>query len=175
MACRPTRSMRFQRIAKKPGRLWAAAAAQAFMSDDAGSTWTIHGKPLPDAGLAVRGLAVSEDGKILVAGTHRGVFRSTDGAQTWNQVESTLPVHLESGFLIRDPGDPATLYAGFSLSPYGEMWRRAEQGGSLLAQLDPVSLAGGLAFLVFLIVIGLVATRWLVRRSRGTDMAARLR
>ena len=103
------------------------------------------------------------------------MFRSIDGGQTWNQVESTLPVHLESGSLIRDPHDPATLYAGFSLSPYGEMWRRAEQGGSLLAQLDPVSLAGGLAFLVFLIVIGIATTRWLVRRFRGPDVAARLR
>ena len=86
-----------------------------------------------------------------------------------------MPVHLESGLLMRDPHDSSTLYAGFSLGPYEEMWRRAEQGGSLLAHLDPVSLAGGLAFLVFLIVIGIVATLWLVRRYRGADAASRLR
>jgi len=159
----------------KAGRLWATAAAQVFLSDDAGSTWTSYGKPLADAGISVRGLAVSEDAGILLLATHRGMFRSIDRAQTWNQVESTLPVHLESGLLMRDPQDPATLYAGFSLSPYEEMWRRAEQGGSLLAQLDPVSIAGGLAFLVFLIVIGIIATRWLVRRYRGVDAAPRLR
>ena len=102
------------------------------------------------------------------------MFRSTDGGQTWNQVESTLPVHLESGPLKRDPRDPATLYAGFSLSPYTEMWRRAEQGGSLLAQLDPVSLAGGLAFLVFIVVVGIFATRWLLQHYRGGDGVSRI-
>jgi hypothetical protein len=102
-------------------------------------------------------------------------LRSTDGGQSWAQVESTLPVHLESGLLLRDPHDTATLYAGFSLTPYGEMWRRAEQGGSLLAQLDPVSLAGGLAFLVFLVVIGILVTRWLLRRHRDTDVTPRYR
>ena len=160
---------------RKAGRLWAAAAAQVFLSDDAGSTWTKYGKPMADAGISVRGLAVSEDAGILLLATHRGMFRSGDRAQTWNQVESTLPVHLESGMLMRDPHDPHTLYAGFSLSPYEEMWRRAEQGGSLLARLDPVSLAGGLAFLVFLIFIGIMATRWLVRRYRGVDAVPRLR
>ena len=160
---------------QKPSRLSSAAAGQVYVSDDAGLKWTSLGKPLPDEGVSIRGLAVSADEKILVVATHRGMFRSIDSGQTWNQVESTLPVHLESGSLIRDPNDPATLYAGFSLSPYGEMWRRAERGGSLLAQLDPVSLAGGLAFLVFLIVIGIATTRWLVRRFRGPDVAARLR
>ena len=159
----------------KTARLWAAGAAQVFLSDDAGSTWTGYGKPMADAGISVRGLAVSEDGGILLLATHRGMFRSVDRAQTWNQVESTLPVHLESGLLMRDPHDPFTLYAGFSLGPYEEMWRRAEQGGSLLARLDPLSLAGGLAFLVFLIVIGIIATQWLVRRYRGVDAASRLR
>ena len=158
----------------KTGRLWAAAAAQVFLSDDAGSTWTKYGKPMADAGISVRGLVVSEDARILLLATHRGMFRSTDRAQTWNQIESTLPVHLESGLLLRDPQDPSTLYAGFSLSPYEETWRRAEQGGSLLAHLDPVSLAGGLAFLVFLIFIGIFATRWLARRYRGVDAAPRL-
>ena len=160
---------------QKAGRLWNVAAAQVFVSDDAGATWTAHGQPLPEPGTSVRGLAVSGDGKILVLGTHRGVLRSTDGGQSWSQVESTLPVHLESGLLLRDPHDAATLYAGFSLSPYGEMWRRAEQGSSLLAQLDPVSLAGGLAFLVLLVVIGILVTRWLLRRYRDTDVTPRFR
>ena len=160
---------------QKAGRLWAAAAAQVFMSDDAGVKWAAYGRPLTDPGTMVRGLAVSADGKILVLSTHRGVLRSTDSGQSWNQVESTLPVHLESGLLLRDPHDAATLYAGFSLSPYGEMWRRAEQGGSLLAQLDPVSLAGGLAFLVLLVVTGILFTRWLLRRYRDADAAPRFR
>jgi photosystem II stability/assembly factor-like uncharacterized protein len=160
---------------QKAGRLWSAAAAQVFVSDDAGTTWSAYGRPLPEPGTLVRGLAVSGDAKILVLSTHRGVLRSTDSGQNWTQVESTLPVHLESGLLMRDPRDASTLYAGFSLSPYGEMWRRAEQGGSLLAQLDPVSLAGGLAFLVLLVVLGILVTRWLLRRDRSADVAPRIR
>jgi photosystem II stability/assembly factor-like uncharacterized protein len=161
--------------AKKAGRLWSAASAQVFASDDAGTTWKAYGRPLPEPGTSVRGLAVSEDAKILVLATHRGALRSTDSGQNWTQVESTLPVHLESGLLVRDPHDPITLYAGFSLTPYAEMWRRAEQGGSLLSQLDPVSLAGGLAFLVFLLVVGILCTRWLLRRYRDADVSPRFR
>jgi len=160
---------------KKATRLWAVASAQVFVSDDAGATWTAYGKALPDPGISVRGIAVSEDAKTLVLATHRGVMRSSDRADSWVQVESTLPVHLESGLLLRDPHDSPTLYAGFSLTPYSEMWRRAEQGGSLLAQLDPISLAGGLAFLVTLLVVGVLATRWLLRRHRDTGTAPRLR
>jgi photosystem II stability/assembly factor-like uncharacterized protein len=160
---------------KKAGRLWSTAAAQVYVSDDAGRKWTAYGRPLTDPGTMVRGLVASDDGKILVLSTHRGVLRSVDGGQNWAQVESTLPVHLESGLLMRDPHDAATLYAGFSLSPYGEMWRRAEQGGSLLAQLDPISLAGGLAFLIFLLVASLLATRWLLRRYRDADASPRFR
>lgn len=160
---------------QKAGRLWNVAAAQVFVSDDTGATWRPHGRPLPEPGTLVRGLAVSEDGKTLVLSTHRGVLRSTDAGQSWTQVESTLPVHLEAGLLLHDPHDAATLYAGFSLTPYGEMWRRAEQGGSLLAQLDPISLAGGLAFLLMLLVIGILGTRWLLRRFRDADVTPRFR
>jgi hypothetical protein len=110
---------------------------------------------------------VSDDAKILVLATHRGLLRSVDAGKNWVQVESTLPVHLETGLLLRDPHDPATLYAGFSLTPYAEMRRRAGQGAALLAQLDPISLAGGAAFLALLGVAGIVFARWLIRRSRA--------
>jgi len=159
----------------RAGRLWSIAADQVFVSDDAGGNWKAHGRPLPEKATAVRGIAVDDGGKVIVLSTHRGVLRSVDGGQSWVQIEGTLPVHLEAGPLLRDRHDAATLYAGFSLSPYGEMWRRAEQGGSLLAHLDPLSLAGGLAFLVLLLVLGIVATRWLSRRYRNGDATPRLR
>jgi photosystem II stability/assembly factor-like uncharacterized protein len=159
---------------QKPGRLWTIAAAKIFMSDDAGRNWSPHGGSLPEPGTLVRGLVVSANAQIFVLSTHRGVLRSTDGGYNWNQVESTLPVHLESGLLLRDPHDSSTLYAGFSLSPYGEMWRRAEHGSSPISRLDPVSLAGGLAFLVFVAFLGILLTRWLLRRSRGDNIEPHL-
>jgi hypothetical protein len=86
----------------------------------------------------------------------------------WKLVEGNLPVHLEAGPLIRDPHDAATLYAGFSLTPYGEVWRRAEQGSNLLSQIDPISLAGGAAFLCLLVVGGVLVVRSLAR-ARAVD------
>ncbi|HWH46419.1 MAG TPA: hypothetical protein VN664_01370 [Burkholderiales bacterium] len=157
---------------KRSGRLWSVAADQVFVSDDAGGTWKAHGRPLPEKDTSVRGLAVAEEGSIIVLSTHRGVLRSADGGQSWVQIEGTLPVHLEAGPLVRDRHDAATLYAGFSLTPYAEMWRRAEQGGSLLSQLDTLSLAGGLAFLILLLVLGIMATRWLSRRFGDTPSVA---
>ncbi|HEY5930984.1 MAG TPA: sialidase family protein [Burkholderiales bacterium] len=144
-------------------RLWGFAADQVFVSDDLGGSWKPHGQPLADPGTSVRGIAASADGKIIVLSTHRGAWRSKDDGTSWYQIESNLPVHLESGMLIRDPREAATLYAGFSLNSYGEMYRVAEQGGSTLAHLDPFSLAGAGAFLVLLIVLGSLSVRWLAR------------
>lgn len=144
-------------------RLWSFAADQVFVSDDLGASWKPHGQPLTDRGTSVRGIAASADGRVIVLSTHRGAWRSKDGGVTWYQVESNLPVHLESGLLMRDPREASTLYAGFSLNSYGEMYRLAEHGGSTLAHLDPYSLAGAAAFLVLLIVAGSLSVRWLAR------------
>lgn len=145
--------------------LWSAAAGRLYVSGDQGQTWTPQGEPLPEAGISIRGIGVSGDGDRIVLATHRGLYRSTDAGHHWGLIESNLPVHLEAGPLVRDPTDPDTLYAGFSLTPYGEIWRRAEQGTSLLALVDPVSLAGGAAFLALLLAAGLLLVRKLMRLS----------
>jgi hypothetical protein len=97
------------------------------LQQDSGATWQAVGQPLAETGTSVRGIAVSSDGRTVVLTTHRGVQRSLDGGNSWKQVEGNLPVHLEAGPLLRDPHDAATLYAGFSLTPYGEVWRRADE------------------------------------------------
>lgn len=144
-------------------KLWVAASDQIYASDDLGMSWKPVGKVLPESGTAIRGIAVADGGKIIVLSTHRGVLRSTDSGKAWLLVEGNLPVHLEAGLLVRDPHDAGTLYAGFSLAPYTEVWRRASGGANLLTHLDPVSLAGGAALLVLLIVLGSVGVRWLNR------------
>jgi hypothetical protein len=48
--------------------------------------------------------------------------------------------------------------------PYGELWRRALEGGNLLSRVDPISLAGALAFLLLLVIAGGLGARWLFRR-----------
>lgn len=151
------------RDAANKDRLWAFAADQVFVSDDLGAAWTRHGQPMQESGTSVRGIEASADGKLIVLTTHRGAWRSKDGGASWYQIESNLPVHLEAGPLRRDAHEASTLYSGFSLQPYGEMYRVAEQGGSSLSHLDPFSLAGAGAFLVLLIVLGSLSVRWLYR------------
>lgn len=145
------------------GGLWAAVQDRIYASSDGGATWGPVGNPLPERNTTIRGIAAADAGKILVLTTHRGVMRSIDAGKAWSIVEGTLPVHLEAGPLIRDPHDAATMFAGFSLTPYSEVWRRASGGANLMAQLDPVSLAGALAFLILLVVSGSFGVRWLVR------------
>jgi photosystem II stability/assembly factor-like uncharacterized protein len=145
------------------GKLWVAAADHVFVSEDYGVSWNPLGRPFPERDTSIRGIVVADKGRTIVLATHRGVLRSADSGQAWVLVEGNLPVHLEAGPLVRDPHDANTLYVGFSLAPYTEMWRRARGGANLLAQLDPVSLAGGAALLALLIVLGGFGVRWLIR------------
>jgi len=154
-------------------RLWSVAADQLYMSDDAGASWHAVGAPLPGPGISVRGIAATQNGDIIALTTHRGLLRSADGGKTWGQVEGTLPVHLEAGPLMIDPHDSTTLYVGFALSPYPDIWRRAEEGSNLLSQADPVSLAGGAASLMLLIIGGWLAAKKLSRLYHQ-DGASRL-
>ena len=107
----------------------------------------------------MRGIAADAAGTTVVLTTHRGLYRTADGGQSWRFLEGNLPVHLEARPLVRDPSHALTLYAGYALMPYSELWRRALEGSNLLSRVDPVSLAGALAFLL------LLAHRGRARRS----------
>jgi photosystem II stability/assembly factor-like uncharacterized protein len=148
-----------------PGRLWVAADDRLYSSDDGGARWRAVGAPLPEPGTSVRGIAADARGEILVITTHRGVYRSTDAGRSWALLEDNLPVHLEARPLVRDPSHADTLYAGYSLLPYGEAWRIALEGGNLLSRVPVSSLLGGLAFLLLLVILGVLAARWLAQRQ----------
>jgi photosystem II stability/assembly factor-like uncharacterized protein len=150
----------------RPGRLWAASARQLHVSDDLGQHWQSWGRPIGDAALAIHGVAVDRSGERIVLSTHKGLLRSADRGHSWAQVESTLPVHLEAGPLMADPHDAQSLYAGFSIVPYAELRRRAEQGTNLLSRLDPISVAGAVAFLLLLLIGGWFGARALARAYR---------
>ena len=144
-----------------PQRVWTAGADRVHVSDDLGATWRAVGQPLPEAGTRVRGIVADPAAMTLVVTTHRGMYRSEDGGNSWSLKEGNLPVHLEAGPLERDPSDARTLYAVYSLMPYAEVWRTALEGGNLLARVDPISLAGGLAFVLLLMISGGLLARWL--------------
>jgi hypothetical protein len=146
--------------ASDPGRLLAAGANRIFRSDDRGASWRSIGLPLPEATTAVRGIAAS--GEVIVLATDRGLYRTAAGGVGWQLMADNLPAHLEAGPLVRDPVDPASLYAGFAVVPYHELWRRAAEGLTALGRVDLVSLAGGVAFLT-LVALGTAAV---IRRLR---------
>ena len=156
-----------------PDRLWATSADQLFRSDDRGERWTAIGTPLGEPNTSVRGIATSTSGEGIVLSTDRGLYRTVDRGARWNLVvDGNLPVHLEAGPLVRDPVDPATLYAGFGLTPYEELWRTAAEGGTSLSRLDPLSIAGGAAFLVVLGLGAAVALRFVARYYPAAGDAA---
>jgi photosystem II stability/assembly factor-like uncharacterized protein len=151
-------------------RVWAGGAGRLFRSDDGGSSWVSVGQGLPDPDTQMRGVIASEDGNMLSVSTHRGLYRSADGAQTWQQEQGNLPVHLEAGALIRDPHAAATLYVPFSLTPYHEIRRRALEGSNLLSQVDPISLLGAAAFFILFVVAAAYLVRKLMKiSSRSTS------
>jgi photosystem II stability/assembly factor-like uncharacterized protein len=154
-----------------PQRVWAAGADRIYVSDDLGATWGAVGQPLPEPGTRVRGIAADRAAMTLAVTTHRGMYRSEDGGHSWMLKEGNLPVHLESGPLARDPSDTRTLYAVYSLMPYAEVWRTALEGGNLLARVEPVSLAGGLAFVLLLMIGGGLLVRWLAGPRSTTPMS----
>jgi hypothetical protein len=58
----------------------------------------------------------------------------------------------------------------YSLMPFAEVWRTALEGGNLLARVDPVSLAGGLAFLLLMMIGGGLLARRLAGARRARSM-----
>ncbi len=151
---------------REPRRLWAAAGGQVFRSDNAAASWRPWGRPVEDARMAVRGVALSVSGHDAVLTTDRGLYRSAEG-ERWETPGDNLPAHLEAWPLVRDPTDPNTLYAGFALIPYLELWRLAAEQTSALAQVGALGLAGGVAFLVLVGIAGAAALRALRRYDRN--------
>jgi photosystem II stability/assembly factor-like uncharacterized protein len=103
-----------------------------YYSYDEGATWTVQAEM---RGQSVLSLAASEsDPKLLVAGTLRGVFRSTDGGQRWSRISpaESKEIHNVQSVAI-DPKDPNIIYAGTWHLPWktvdgGENWSPIKDG-----------------------------------------------
>ena len=148
------RSTRSRSIRRRRTGCGLPARTGSGAATTSAATWRAVGQPLPEPGTQVRGIAADPAATTLVVTTHRGMYRSADGGQSWALKEGNLPIHLEAGPLIRDPVDARTLYAVYSLMPYPEVWRTALEGSNLLARADPVSLAGAGAFVLLLMIGG---------------------
>jgi hypothetical protein len=114
----------------------------------------------------VRALAVAGAGGAVVVSTDRGLYYTAAG-ESWTLLVENLPAHLEAWPLVRDPVDRATLYAGFALVPYLELWRLAAEQRTPLDRIGPAGLVGGAAFFLLLGLAATAVLRALARRDRA--------
>jgi photosystem II stability/assembly factor-like uncharacterized protein len=103
-----------------------------FISHDSGKTWAKN--PAMD-GQSIRALAqAASNPRMLVVGTLKGVFRSEDSGQHWDQISPANSAELhEVESIAIDPKDPKTIYAGTWHLPWkttdgGANWRNIKQG-----------------------------------------------
>ena len=110
-----------------------------FKSTDSGASWKTANQGLgenlyswetvrlPDGTLYLLMMRALKDDRILGG----GLYRSSDGAESWSQVELPMDVTGPNG-LTFDPEDPEVLYLSCWPRPSGGM----ERGGGLLRSVD---------------------------------------
>jgi photosystem II stability/assembly factor-like uncharacterized protein len=119
-----------------PTTVYAATGVGVYKSKDAGETWSNTGL----TGYAVGGLFIDPqtpgtlnawtpggyDGNGRFVGTY--LFRSTDGAATWNQVNSPLPAKCCS-LVLFSPRDASAIYV-LAGSPGADLFKSLDGGAS---------------------------------------------
>jgi hypothetical protein len=120
-----------------PKRMWVGVSAVGvFHTDDGGASWVLRDEGVeatapddehPEVGHCVHRLALHHDEpETLWRQDHQGVYRSIDGAESWQRIEDGLP----SGFgfaLAQDRGS-----GGLFVVPLESDERRMPNGGRFL-------------------------------------------
>jgi len=72
----------------------------------------------------------SESGNLLYAGTrNEGVFKTTDGGNSWQEKNDGLPANLDVRTISIDPNNVNKVYAG-SINNGGRLWQSNDKGNS---------------------------------------------
>lgn len=103
-----------------------------FKSTDGGATWRESAELKTEAIHSLTQSSSNPD--ILVAGTNRGLYRSTDAGDSWTQLPTAATpglINVES--LAVDPRTPDVIYAGTWYLPYkstdgGRTWKSIKTG-----------------------------------------------
>ncbi len=103
-----------------------------YSSADAGKSWV---EIQEMKGESIRSMTQApSDSRILVAGTLKGVFRSTDAGQHWKPIspDGSTEIHEVESIAI-DPVNPSIIYAGTWHLPWktvdaGEHWTNIKEG-----------------------------------------------
>jgi photosystem II stability/assembly factor-like uncharacterized protein len=105
-----------------PSKLYAVDInGRLFKSMDSGGSWQVRGSVS-----AVSFVAVDpKNSSTVYAATRRGVFKSTDGGESWAGANSGLTDNNVSMIVI-DPETPATLYAAAA----GGIYKSLDAAGS---------------------------------------------
>jgi photosystem II stability/assembly factor-like uncharacterized protein len=113
---------------------WALGSSDGglFESDDSGVSWKEVADLKDQAVLALVG--APSDPKTFVAGTLKGVYKTTDSGAHWKLIspEGSIEIHEVESIAI-DPKDPNTIYAGTWHLPWkttdnGAHWSNIKEG-----------------------------------------------
>ncbi len=148
--------------ARDPDRVWCGiSAVGVFRSDDGGQTWTPKNAGVtktvadlehPDVGFCVHALAADpDDANKIYRQDHMGMYRSTDGGDSWENTENGLPsgfgfpiaIDLKTRTLFAFPQEsseyrmpPDGCFQVYRSRNRGDSWEQSGAGG------DGASFAG---------------------------------
>jgi photosystem II stability/assembly factor-like uncharacterized protein len=139
--------------ARAPGGLYAIAGGKVYTTSDAATSWN-YADSYRDDNLAQCIAVNPRNPQEVYVGFLGGLYKSTDGRQTWTRSDAGLQSEegqpLDLRVLLVDPLDPSTVYASagnqlFMSADKGQTWKfrsaiRANSEASILALVaDPKS------------------------------------
>ncbi len=123
-----------------PRLLYAGTTGGAYRTQDGGASWQkVNTGLIPDQvlnasmALGVNALAVDPaDPAVVYAGTTNGLFRSTNRAESWQQIGETMPDQFVSSLMVH-PTQAGLLYVGgragiLKSTDAGSTWQMKNQG-----------------------------------------------